>query len=421
MVRLLRLTLPAALFLVACGGDDSSGGASAVGAGGAAGGAGSSCVDTGERPGPRGEMAGVFDTKRARVVFFGGDSGLPKMCNPAPHPLGELWTYDTACKGFSEVVGAMGPGPRTRSVAALDVAGDRMLVFGGRYRAGMSGAYTLYGDVWALDLETLAWTQVDTGTGPSARSSAAADLDAKTGELVVVGGNTSTDGLSFVPQIDVWAFDPAKASWRAIAATGAAPPKRQFHAATVDAKGRRLFVYSGGDAKAFTGPFLRDLWSFDLDSGVWTQLSSGEGPLARISASLSFDEGSASLLLFGGHDDGAVGNQNDTWRFDLTAGTWSEITAPETVKTPSGGFCDFPKDFTQPNLAAPDRRSAHLATFDAKARRLRVFGGKTDCGLIDDAWTFDAEKSAWSRDVASTYGEACVRTPKGDACSSLCQ
>ncbi|MCH2162049.1 MAG: hypothetical protein MK085_09275, partial [Phycisphaerales bacterium] len=51
----------------------------------------------------------------------------------------------------------------------------------------------------------------------------------------------------------------------------------------------------------------------------------------------------------------SVTNQNDTWRFDLDSGEWQEIIGPETVNTPANGFCDFPPDFTIPNLDAPDR------------------------------------------------------------------
>ena len=36
---------------------------------------GAKCVDTGQRPGPRAETAGIVDEKRDSLVFFGGDIG----------------------------------------------------------------------------------------------------------------------------------------------------------------------------------------------------------------------------------------------------------------------------------------------------------------------------------------------------------
>lgn len=421
-MRLIAFFSVAALAtsLAACG-SSTAGSGGGGGTKGTAGGGGA-CQDTGERPGPRSEMAGIVDAKRKKLVFYGGDSGLPKQCNPNPHPIGELWVYDIACKTFTQPATPDDPGPRTRASAAYDVAGDRMILFGGRYRAGTAGAYTLFGDVWALDLETLAWSQLDTGTGPKGRSSTAIDVDTQKGELIVFGGNTSTDGLNFVPQNDVWAFNLASASWRQISTSGAAPAKRLFHAIAVDSAGRKLFAYSGGDANAFTGPFLRDLWALDLDAGTWSQLSSGAGgPLARISPTLAFDAASNGVLLFGGHDDGSVGNNNDTWRFDLGTNTWSPITAPETLKKAAAGFCNFPPDFTAPNLSAPDRRSAHVAGFDATTRQWTVFGGKTDCGLIDDVWQLDAASGVWASQVGALSGEACSRGANAAACKSLCQ
>lgn len=147
----------------ACGGDDGgekggvgSGGAGGAGGSGGAGGA-FNCVDTGEHALPRAETFSAYDSKRNRVVFFGGDIGVPVQCNPAPKPIGEMWTYDVACKSFAQVAASGGPGPRARGLAVYDPEGDRMIVFGGRYREASSGPYTVYSDVWALDLESLTW------------------------------------------------------------------------------------------------------------------------------------------------------------------------------------------------------------------------------------------------------------------------
>ena len=82
-----------------------------------------------------------------------------------------------------------------------------MILFGGRSRATSVGAYTNYNDVWALDLNTLRWEElVSSGPAPKARSNPAGGFNPVTNEMIVVGGNTSTSGLSFAPHNDVWAF-----------------------------------------------------------------------------------------------------------------------------------------------------------------------------------------------------------------------
>ena len=136
---------------------------------------------------------------------------------------------------------------------------------------------------------------------------------------------------------------------------------------------------------------------------------------------ITWDKVSSKLYLFGGHDDGAVGNQNDTWSFDPATMQWSAIIDPETVNQPANGFCDFPRDFVIPNLDAPDRRASHLAVLDDTRGEWVVFGGKTDCGVIDDVWTFDLGRETWVRLLESTVGEACIRGENPDACLAMCQ
>jgi hypothetical protein len=414
-----------AIAVGACG-SSTSGAAPAADAGGGgddAGGDASACVDTGQHPVARGETMGIADTKRGRIVFFGGDTGVPIQCNPAPKPNGELWTFDVTCNSFTKVDFTDGPGGRTRGVAVYDPDGDRMIVFGGRYRATPTGTYTVYNEVWALDLTMLTWSKVaTTGTSPSARSSTAAVYNPNTKEMIVFGGNTSASGLSFSPLNDVWALNLATNAWRSVATTGTAPAARLFHTAAIDAASSRLYVYGGGDANAFQGPFLRDLWSLDLASGAWTQEDAGtaSSPNARINATSMFDAKSKRFLIFGGHDDGSVGNNNDTWAFDPSSKAWTVIVPPETLKTMPPSFCLFPPDFTTPNLAAPDRREFHLAVLDETKGVWTIYGGATDCGLIDDVWTFDVAKGTWSRSVKAKTGEACVRGDNPMQCTTLC-
>ncbi len=425
-----RWTLPAsvalcaaALAIPACGGDDEAQSKPTTDAGADATPDAPSCVDPGQDPLPRTEAFAAFDSKRQRVVVFGGDVGVPQQCNPAPKPIGELWAYDVTCKYFSPVSPSGGPGPRARGLAVYDPEGDRMIVFGGRYREASSGPYTVYSDVWALGLETLSWQQIQTtGGGPSGRSSTSGAYNPATKELVLFGGNASTSGASFTPLDDVWALNLATGAWREITSTGAKPEARLFHSAAIDPASGRMFVYAGGGAGAFQGPFMADLWSLDIATGAWTQESAGGSgaPMGRIHSSLAFDAKQKRLLMFAGHDDGAVGNNNDTWAFDPAQKKWTELVPAEQVKTPAADFCLFPPDFTVPNLQAPDRRSAHVAVLDEAGGRWLIYGGKTDCGNVDDVWSFDLATNTWHTELPSTVGEACVRGKNPGQCTTLC-
>ncbi len=159
-----------------------------------------------------------------------------------------------------------------------------------------------------------------------------------------MGGNTSTDGARFSPLSDLWRLDLTARAWsRVTVANG--PSARLFHAMTL--RGRRLTVFGGGGANAFTGPFLRDLWTLDLDAMAWTRhdvRGATDELLGRISASLAADPEGEGFLLVGGHDDGPLGNRNDVLAFTAD-GEVSVLRAGDTLGTRGSGFCDFPEDF----------------------------------------------------------------------------
>lgn len=368
-----------------------------------------------EVPTPRGELSGVWDEAAGRMVLFGGDEGTPVQCTSATDFSGQTWSFIAACGAFRELTGE-GPSRRGRHVAALDADGRRMLVHGGRFRRGTTGAYTQLSDLWALDLATDTWTRLARAGGPEARSNHVGVVAG--GKLVIHGGNTSTDGGRFVPLGDVWTWDLAEGAWEELSTTGG-PSARLFHAAAASPDGGTLYVYGGGDEGAFLGPFFGDLWALDLASGMWTELHpGGEGaPPARIWASLTADPDGKGLLLFGGHDDQSLGNRNDVWRFKLAGGTWERIARGDQQTADALGFCDFPADFVDPDLAAPERREA-MATARTADGRLVVAGGKTDCGLINDVWSWAPDTEAWTALSQATSGEICLRTSA--SCSSMC-
>jgi hypothetical protein len=380
--------------------------------------------ELGERPDPRAEMMGIYDPRERCIVYFGGDDGVPQQCSPAPHPIGGLWVYDTTCQTFTEITYEEGPGPRTRGTAVYDAQEHRMILFGGRYREGSSGRYTLYNEVWALDLTTYAWELLHDGRGeaPAKRSTTSSIYNPAMHEVVLFGGNLSDNGLNFTPENDLWVFNLDTNLWRELSPQGSKPASRLFHSSAFDADNQTMYVYGGGDANAFVGPFFGDLWAFNLQTERWSLLSEGDeevAPARRIWSTLAAHGG--KVYLFGGHDDGALGNQNDTWSFDPASGEWTELIAPEQIENEPNGFCDFPADFTAPNLDAPDRREAHLAVIDPDRGEWFVYGGKTDCGIIDDVWTFDLNRESWVQSLPATIGEACIRGENPDQCSALCR
>jgi hypothetical protein len=48
-----------------------------------------------------------------------------------------------------------------------------------------------------------------------------------------------------------------------------------------------------------------------------------------------------------------------------------------------------------------------------------LFGGKPDCGNLQDVWALEPATAAWKRILPSTTGESCERSGKQN-CTNLC-
>lgn len=363
-------------------------------------------------PDARGEVEGVWDAERGRMLVFGGDRGTPVQCMSQTEFVAEVWAFHPDCDNFEALQPSPGMTARGRYALALDPSRARALIHGGRFRSGTSGSYTVYDDLWAFDFATDSWAPLP-GPGPSPRSNHVAAVVGD--RLIVHGGNASTDGLVFTPLADTWSFDLVGEQWSQLATTND-PSARLFHAAAAD--GERVYVFGGGDENAFLGPFFADLWALEVESGAWTMLDAGgTGPAGTTWADLLIDEAGQRLLVWAGHDDTALGNNNTLWSWDLAGGAWTALELGDVQDAPANDFCDFPVDFVIPDLAAPERRSAGAATIDDQGRML-VFGGKTDCGLINDVWSWSLADQAWTERSAATTGEICPRAFA--SCQTMC-
>ncbi|MBX5480467.1 MAG: hypothetical protein IRZ16_01270 [Myxococcaceae bacterium] len=375
-------------------------------------------------PSARSDFALAFDPVGRQLVVFGGDPGVAVSCMPDPKFEGETWFYDVDCGVWTRSA-EPGPSARARLAGAFDTRRRRFLVFGGRYRAQSSGAYTNYNEVWALTFgangsKAHAWDPlVTSGEPPPAMSSTVAVYDEADDQLIVFGGNASTSGLSYAPNANVWALSLSDNVWTELVPKGTKPPAREFHAAVIDPKRHALVVFGGGDANAFTGPFLSDTWSFSLDTHEWTKLATtGPVPRGRIRGALAVDPERDRVLLFGGHDDGQIGERNDLWSLDFASGTWTRLREGDVFNTAGAGFCDFPSDFVTPDPDSPERREAHgLVT--VPGRGIFLFGGRSDCGNLNDVWLLDPETATWRNQKPTFSGLSCQRSGKS-GCTTLC-
>lgn len=365
-------------------------------------------------PSPRGELTGVLDGARGRIVVYGGNTAAPVMCMPMYDLVDEMWAFHLDCASWERLTPAGGPGVRARHASTIDTSRNRMLLFAGRLRmSGGFGSYVNFNDVWAFDLATDTWSELaTTGGPPSARSSAIMQYDAARDRVIVFGGNDSTSGLTLTGLGDTWSLDLATNTWSEI--VGAGPPARLFHASALT--GDRIVIFGG--TPNFDGPFYDDTWAFDLTTDTWSEVpATGEIPDARFGAEAFHDVAGGRFMIAFGHDGTAIGNRNDVYALDLATSTWSNVRPGDAYGGAPGGMCMFPADFTTPEEGAPERRYSFVAVQNATSGF--VIGGKTDCGVVNDVVGLDLGAGAWTSLRPTTGGEACNRSGRL-GCTTLC-
>ncbi len=379
--------------------------------------------NTAEQPPPLNEHVAAYDPGADLMVIFGGNTAVPENCGfPAYTFLDTTWIYDvaaaeTGCNPWRIHDGA---GPRGRTRHAATWGDGAMWVYGGRFRPGMSGNYTVLGDLWRFDPAT-GWTE-HTAPGPAPRYNTSIIYDAARARLILYAGNGASSGAAPLVLGDLWAFDLATGDWTELETMGPGPSGRMWHAALYDAARDRMVVHGGGDETAFANDatYFDEIWALDLETLTWSQPHAGgaQAPDGRFWGSLVYDDMGDRYVMFAGHDDTNLGNRNDLAAYDPTEDRWRSQSMGDRYNAPPNGFCDFPADFTVIEPGTPERRNAHSAVWAGD--QMIVFGGKSDCGAVNDVWHYD-DANGWTNPVMATEGEMCIRfRANPDNCVNMC-
>lgn len=188
----------------------------------------------------------VYDVRRDRFVAFGGSAGRGGA-------LGGTWEFDHQ---QWRKVAIEGPSPRQGHVMVFDAGRNRVVLFGGMGSGGPGQTPPTYGDTWEYDGTT--WKQVST-TGPGARNAAGAAFDSKRGVVVIFGGINADGFLG-----DTWSWDGT--GWRKLSDTG--PEPRAMGHLAYDRERDRIVLFGG--RKGWPDGDLNDTWEWDGRS--WRQV-----------------------------------------------------------------------------------------------------------------------------------------------------
>ncbi|KAL1805331.1 protein GLUTELIN PRECURSOR ACCUMULATION 3 isoform X2 [Daucus carota subsp. sativus] len=239
---------------------------------------------------------------KSKVVVFGGLVDKRFLSDTTVYDIENRLWYRPDCSG-SGLDGQVGPSPRAFHISiAIDC---HMFIFGGR-----SSGKRL-GDFWVLDTDIWQWSELTSfGDLPSPRDFAAASAIGNR-KIVMYGGWDGKKWLS-----DVFVLDTISLEWTELSVSGALPPPRCGHTATMVEK--RLLVFGG---RGGGGPIMGDLWALkglieeENETPGWTQLKlPGQAPSPRCGHTVT--SGGHYLLLFGGHGTGGWLSRYDIYHND---------------------------------------------------------------------------------------------------------
>jgi hypothetical protein len=374
-------------------------------------------ISSTERPSQRSEVYGIGDPGSNSILVFGGNEGPVVNQQPTSVFLEETWIFEPGA-GWAELDIDM-PSARARYGAAYDPAGERALIFGGRYReAGGSGNYDLFSELWEFDYPSQEWTLLDDGSGPDARTYPSLAWDDTEQALYLFGGMTNASPMSIIVDEEIWRYKDGE--WEELTATGDAPSTRTFLGEAWDSERRRLVLFSGQVGDYWSGSY-DETYALDIETLEWTELNDGDdAPSTRMHPHAVYDAERDRYLLFGGHTD--IGDANDIWAMDPDSGEWSSVREADTFTGEglgcNGNSSDVPADYVEQDLSAPERR--HRGIFTLMHDSLWIFGGMhAECSdHLDDTWRYPLEEGDWTELIEARSGESCARQDAD--CECLC-
>ena len=338
---------------------------------------------TGAQPAVRSGSAMVFDSKRNKIVLFGGraGSGFNYQDTWEWDPLGGTWTDVTSSGGR----------PRARSQHAMvyEKSTGLILLFGGgrsdSTSSDGSGISVSFADTWEWDATNHTWTQRQPTDSPAARHDLGLVWDSSRNKAVLFGGmEKDTAGVDGTPTQDTWEWDPTAGTWTERTTQGGKPSPRYAHAMAFAGGINKAIVFGGWDIT--TGGSMNDLWEWDPTAGSWTLRLDGtqsDIPSVRMYASLVSNDSAARLeLIAGAADDpygmGVVGPSGYSWL--PSREVWEINTATYACQDRS----------TPSNTPLP--RTNHALAYNPSTAKTYVFGGMDmNQQAFDDLWEWDGK------------------------------
>jgi N-acetylneuraminic acid mutarotase len=157
--------------------------------------------------------------------------------------------------------------------------------------------------------------------------------------MVLFGGY----GDGVVSMGETWVYDPADNNWTNMN-PAVSPPKRHAPIAIYDSHADRIIMFGGVDPwKGGREDHFNDTWSYDLNTNTWIELFPDGSPSKRQPQIFVYIPSIDKSLLTGGWLNFELGIDNgepynDSWLYDYTNNTWTEIPSNFPIQGLWGAF-----------------------------------------------------------------------------------
>ncbi len=156
-------------------------------------------------------------------------------------------------------------------------------------------------------------------------------------ELILYGGNRGSADLS--PLNSIWKFIINRGEWVEIIPESY-PVARYNHRMVYLPKNNSILLYGGTSPTTYER--LSDIWIYNLETDMWTELSPPTTPDARSDPGMIYDSLHDRILIFGGYGYDDI-KRNDLWEFNIQNCTWKELN-PSSSPPVSYGHSFFYRD-----------------------------------------------------------------------------
>lgn len=384
-------------------------------------------------------MSLSYDAGNNKILSFGGSTGLSYQTRFVE------WDYDT---GAWVPRNPTGLPPRMAYMGMVWDPNTNLTVLFGGYGGGYMGV-GFSGVTWAYNYTSNSWKQLQFDVAPAPRSFLGLVYASNSSQLFLFGGWGSSSSNSLIKYADTWFLNisdlqlatnemstvqHSKVSqpnvvytlddWTEQTTTNKPSVRIGYEIEYI--AGQNKAILFGGEAVADL-VYLNDTWIYDFSAGSWTEVTDNAPPTSRSDYAMVYDPDSEVVVMFGGV--GEAGELNDTWLFDITDNTWSQVPQSNTItprQTPQmvynsqrdkvvlvGGtsyisgryltdFWEFDQstgiwtNITIASTSSGPKGAGYQIVYDGKADSIIAFGGNEHEGYSDITYSWDYGTNTWS-------------------------